>query len=83
MRRIRSTLVALLTSVSVSGVAAPASAVTYQVCLVGEEDALQCDYDSLEQCQAAASGGQGDCIMNPAFISDTHARYHGADKGIR
>ena len=82
MRRILLTLAALLTSASVFGVATPASAVTYPVCLAGgEADALRCDYTSLEQCQAAASG-IGYCAMNPAYTPNAYA-YSGARKRVR
>jgi hypothetical protein len=83
MRRVYSTLAVLLTSVNVFGVATPASAVTYPVCLIGEEGILQCDYESLKQCRATASGGQGDCIVNPARTSDARAKYRGANRRIR
>src|SRR4051812_2553783 len=65
MQRVRLSLAALLTSASAFGVATPASAVTYPVCLAGgEADTLQCDYTSLQQCRAAASG-IGYCATNP------------------
>ena len=82
IRRNLLTLAALLSSASVFGVATPASAVTYPVCLAGGEAAtLQCDYASLEQCQAAASG-IGYCAMNPAYSFNAYA-YSGTRKRVR
>src|SRR3954454_16988783 len=67
------TLAALLTSGSAFGVATPASAVAYLVCLAGGEAAtLQCDYRSLQQCRAAASG-MGYRATNPAYASNAYA----------
>ena len=70
MRRVLVIGAAILASASSFVFAMPASAITYPFCLAGgESDALQCEYATLGQCQAAASGGLGDCITNPAYIS--------------
>ena len=46
----------------------PASAEAYPVCLAGGSDnSLRCDYTTLEQCKATASGGLGYCVSNPAY----------------
>jgi hypothetical protein len=82
MRRILFTLAALLASASVFAIVTPAGAVTYPVCLAGgETDTLRCDYASLEQCRAAASG-IGYCAANPAYTSSAEA-YGGARKRAR
>jgi hypothetical protein len=82
MQRVRLSLAALLTSASAFGVATPASAVTYPVCLAGGEAAtLQCDYTSLQQCRAAASG-IGYCATNTAYASNAYA-YGGVHKRVR
>src|SRR5438309_1214046 len=81
MQRVRLSLAALLTSASAFGVATPASAVTYPVCLAGGEAALHCDYTSLQQCRAAASGISY-CAANPAYASNAYA-YGGVHKRVR
>jgi hypothetical protein len=82
MRRILLTLVALLTSTCVVGILTPASAVTYPVCLGGgEAGTFRCDYTSVEQCRAAASG-IGYCATNPAYTPDASA-HGGARKRVR
>lgn len=37
--------------------------------LQGRTDGRQCDYYTLAQCQAAASGGGGSCVANPSAAS--------------
>jgi hypothetical protein len=80
---------ALLALASICIAAAPARAESsraesYRVCLTGGEDnATQCDYTSLEQCRATASGGLGYCVMNPAYASNSYARYDGVGRRIR
>lgn len=82
MRRILFTLAALLTSAGIFGIVTPASAVTYPVCLAGgEAGTFQCDYTSLEQCRAAASG-IGYCATNPAYTPNASA-YGGARQRVR
>ncbi len=59
--------------------AAPAKAKAYPVCLTGGEDnAMQCEFATLGQCRATASGGLGYCVVNPAYASGSYARYKGA-----
>jgi hypothetical protein len=83
MRRFFIALAALLTSTGIFSVATPASADSYPVCLAcGSTDALRCDYATLEQCRATASGGLGYCVMNPAYTSNAYASYRGAGKRI-
>jgi hypothetical protein len=48
------------------------------VCLNGGSDnSLRCDYATMEQCRAAASGGLGECEADPfaASASDSRAEY--------
>ena len=45
----------------------PAKARDYPVCLFGGSDQVQCDFVSVEQCLATASGGLGSCAPNPAL----------------
>src|SRR6516165_6254083 len=74
-------LIALLTLASISIAAAPARAEAHPVCLAGgENNALQCEYATLGQCRATASGGLGYCVMNPTYASGAYARYEGAAK---
>src|SRR5215468_1568636 len=64
---------ALFASTIILNVATSTSAQSYPVCLVGAEDsALRCDYTSLNQCRATASGGLGYCVMNPAYSTSAH-----------
>jgi hypothetical protein len=58
---------------TILNVATSTSAQSYPVCLAGAEDnALRCEYTSLNQCRATASGGLGYCVMNPAKATSTH-----------
>jgi hypothetical protein len=46
----------------------PAKTQDYPVCLLGgSSDQMQCDFVSVEQCRAMASGGLGYCASNPAI----------------
>jgi hypothetical protein len=77
MRRVIVAMAAVLVPTSVFGFPTPAGADAYPFCLSGgESDALQCDYENLEQCQASSSGGLGDCIVNPAYIANP-SQQHG------
>jgi hypothetical protein len=60
--------------------ATPASAQPSPVCLAGVDNALLCDYASLEQCRATASGGLGQCIVAPGYTSSSRESYHAAAK---
>jgi hypothetical protein len=83
MRRVLTALATLIFSTSVVSVTMAAGAESYSVCLAGgSNDALRCDYASLEQCRATASGGLGVCIMNPAAVSKAFASYSGAGRLI-
>ena len=63
--------------------ATPAGAATYPFCLAGgQNNAIQCDYANLEQCQATASGGLGYCVTNPGYPSDAYASHRGARERI-
>jgi Protein of unknown function (DUF3551) len=71
-------LIAFLTLASIVTVGTPARAAANTVCLAGDDNEPQCNYASLEQCRAAASGGLGYCVTQPTFVSDTYAKYNGA-----
>ena len=74
-------LMALLTLASIFIAAAPARAESNPFCLAGGEDnALRCEYATLEQCRATESGGLGYCVVNPASTFNAYARYNGAAK---
>jgi hypothetical protein len=77
MRRSIIALGALLTAVSIFQVAGPARAdVDYPVCRSGGGEgsyAVRCDFTTLEQCQATASGTGGSCIVNPYYRSNTNS----------
>jgi hypothetical protein len=48
----------------------PSIAGSYPICLTGgEANSLRCEFSSLEQCQASASGSLGDCVRNPAVAA--------------
>ncbi|MCA6111112.1 DUF3551 domain-containing protein [Bradyrhizobium sp. CNPSo 4026] len=75
---------ALLALANVFIAAAPARAESYPVCLAGEESgSLECEYASLEQCRATASGGVGYCVTNPAYAFSAYARYNSKAKRLR
>ena len=83
MRRFLIVLAPLLASACILGAATPAAAETYPICLAGgTADALLCDYASLEQCRATASGAGGYCVKNTAYNSNPYASYRGADRRI-
>jgi hypothetical protein len=83
MRRILNVLAPLLASACIFSGTTQASAETYPVCLAGgTTDALLCDYASLAQCEATASGGLGYCVTNPGYTSNAYASYRGAGKRI-
>ena len=83
MRRFLIVLAPLLTAACFFSEPTQAAAETYPVCLVGgTTDARLCDYATLAQCQATASGGLGYCVTNPASSSNAYASYRGAGKRI-
>ncbi len=83
MRRLLAISAALITSACIYS-ATPARAETYPVCLAGgQTNALQCDYTTLAQCQATASGGLGYCVTNPGSTINAYARYRSAGKRMR
>ncbi|MEH2563244.1 hypothetical protein V1289_002871 [Bradyrhizobium sp. AZCC 2289] len=54
----------------------PAKAESYPVCLSGgSSDQKQCDFVSLAQCRATASGDLGYCTIDPTFRSRSYAQY--------
>jgi hypothetical protein len=71
-------LVAFLSLAGIFTVGTPAHAASNTVCLAGPDNEPQCDYASLVQCQAAASGGLGYCVTQPTFVSETYPKYNGA-----
>ena len=74
MRRIPTAMAALLASACIFSLAPPARAQTYPVCLAAaDEDGMRCDYTSLEQCRATASGIGGNCFINPASAVNAFA----------
>jgi hypothetical protein len=85
MRRVLIAMAALLASASIFNLAAPARAQTYPVCLAGgsDEDGMRCDYTSLDQCRATASGTGGYCVTNPASTANAFASSRGAAKRVR
>jgi hypothetical protein len=51
---------------------------SYPVCLTsGDDGSSRCDYSTMEQCRAAASGGLGECEADPfaATASDSRAEF--------
>jgi len=74
MQRIPIAMAALLASACIFSMAVPARAQTYPVCLAAaDEDGMRCDYTSLEQCRATASGTGGNCFINPASAVNAFA----------
>ena len=81
MRRFPIILAALLASACILAEATPAIAETYPVCLAdGSANTLECDYASLAQCRATASGGLGYCVTNPGYTLGAYASYRSAGK---
>jgi hypothetical protein len=84
MRRTLIAMTALLASTSIFNPAAPARAQTYPVCLVsGDEDGMRCDYATLDQCRATASGIAGYCVINPASTANAFANSRRTTKRAR
>jgi hypothetical protein len=82
MQRYLYVLAPLLASACMFSTATPARAEGYPVCLTGGgNDTVQCDFASLAQCQATASGGLGSCSANPGYASTAYASYRGGRKG--
>jgi hypothetical protein len=73
-------LIAFLALASISTVVTPAHAESNSVCLAGDDNELQCIYQTLEQCRAAASGGLGYCVTTPTFVSGTYPNYGGVGR---
>ncbi|MBI5129362.1 MAG: DUF3551 domain-containing protein [Rhodopseudomonas palustris] len=49
--------------------AGAASAASYKWCVnYGTADALECEYRTLAQCRASASGVGGECSVNPHLL---------------
>jgi hypothetical protein len=81
MRRYLIILAPLLASACMFSLTTPARAEGYPVCLTGGgTDTVQCDFTSLAQCQATASGGLGSCVTSPGYTSTAYASYRGARK---
>jgi len=81
MRKTPIALIVLFSSVSVLSLATPAA--SYPLCLTGGSDnSMRCDYTTLEQCRASASGGLGYCVGNPASVFNAQASYRGSGKHI-
>jgi uncharacterized protein DUF3551 len=77
MRRFLLVLAPVLASACVYGMATPARAEAYPVCLAdGSANAVECDYANMAQCRATASGGLGYCITNPSYTLDDRANHH-------
>jgi hypothetical protein len=87
MRRSIIALGALVTAASIFHMTTPASAeIDYPVCrsLGGEGGyTMRCDYATIEQCQATASGIGGSCIMNPYYNSTANASYPARTRRVR
>jgi hypothetical protein len=63
-------LTVLCTSTGLVGLTTLSIAGSYPICLTGgDSNTLRCEFSSLEQCQASASGGLGYCIRNPAVAA--------------
>jgi hypothetical protein len=91
MRQSIIALGAFITAASIFG-AAPARA-DYPFCRSkgagGAGYGTRCDFTTLEQCQATASGMGGSCIMNPYYVanspanSNANASYRGRTRHFR
>ena len=58
------------------------SAQSYPVCLNGGSDnSMRCDFSSMQQCRATASGGLGYCEQNP-LSANAKATYLGIGDGL-
>ena len=64
---------------------APAHARDYPYCLTGRDFAGfgDCQFDTLAQCQASASGRQGTCEANPYFGYFDRPSGNGQIRGAR
>jgi Protein of unknown function (DUF3551) len=74
----RSFIIAAMVSISTvtlaTAASAPALAQSYPFCLLGNEAVgSECDFTTLEQCRATASGIGSSCGANPAYAADAHA----------
>ncbi len=78
----RSLIIAAMAAASVAVLAgaSPAEARDYPYCLQGEQQGYpgDCNYASLQQCEATASGTNSDCGINPlfAFGYEQDRRHH-------
>ena len=81
MPRFLAILAPFLALTCIYGAAAPARAEAYPVCLAGgSANTLECDYATLAQCEATATGGLGYCVTSPGYAVNAYARYRGADR---
>ena len=75
---------AFVAAISLFGTVTPATSQTYPFCHAGDASySSQCDYSTLEQCQATAFGGQGYCFKNPAYAADARVGDQSAGKRVR
>jgi hypothetical protein len=68
MRRLYLIVATFATFAAVFDTVSPARAeINYPFCIGGEADdkAVQCEFTTLDQCQASASGTGGSCFANP------------------
>ena len=78
MRRLVLIVAAFLTFLGSFEMVSPARAeIYYPVCLAGQGDdkAVQCEFTTLDQCRASASGTGGSCFPNPDTNSKSYATY--------
>jgi hypothetical protein len=88
MRRSIVALGALIAAAGIFQMPTPAKAnIDYPFCRAGKGEGgygtARCDYSTLEQCQATASGLGGFCVTNPNYNSNANARYRGAARRHR
>jgi hypothetical protein len=69
-------VMSISTAILGTAVPAPALAESYPFCLLGNEAlGTECDFTSLEQCRATASGTGSSCAANPAYAADAYDRH--------
>jgi len=76
MRRLVLIVAAFLTFLGSFEMVSPARAeIYYPVCLAGQGDdkAVQCEFTTLDQCRASASGTGGSCFNNPEANTSSFA----------
>ncbi len=69
-----SSLAAAAIAAGFMSIAAPAQAREAPVCLYSRSDFKECNYASMEQCMATASGIGADCQLNPGYFPDPQIR---------